>query len=89
MLKVVGIIGCKNSGQTTLTHALVRELTGRGHEVAVIKHSSHHLDLSGKDTPALAEAVGQVGLISPQESGVCSTCGFCASVKEGDHSGVR
>jgi molybdopterin-guanine dinucleotide biosynthesis protein B len=45
-------------------------LTGRGHEVAVIKHSSHHLDLPGKDTTALAEAVGQVGFISPQESGV-------------------
>ena len=70
MLKVVGIIGYKNSGKTTLTHALARELTGRGHEVAVIKHSSHHLDLPGKDTTALAEAVGQVGFISPQESGV-------------------
>lgn len=70
MLKVVGIIGYKNSGKTTLTHALARELTGRGHEVAVIKHSSHHLDLPGKDTTALGEAVGQVGFISPQESGV-------------------
>ncbi len=70
MLKVVGIIGYKNSGKTTLTHALARELTGRGHEVAVIKHSSHHLDLPGKDTTALAEAVGQVGFISPQESGI-------------------
>ena len=27
MLKVVGIIGYKNSGKTTLTHALARELT--------------------------------------------------------------
>jgi molybdopterin-guanine dinucleotide biosynthesis protein B len=70
LLKVVGITGYKNSGKTTLTHALARELTGRGHEVAVIKHSSHHLDLPGKDTTALAEAVGQVGFISPQESGV-------------------
>ncbi len=70
MLKVIGIIGYKNSGKTTLTHALARELTGRGHEVTVIKHSSHHLDLPGKDTTALAEAVGQVGFISPQESGV-------------------
>jgi molybdopterin-guanine dinucleotide biosynthesis protein B len=68
--KVIGIIGYKNSGKTTLTHALARELTGRGHEVAVIKHSSHRLDLPGKDTTALAEAVGQVGFISPQESGV-------------------
>ncbi len=70
MLKVVGIIGYKNSGKTTLTHALARELTARGHEVAVIKHSSHRLDLPGKDTTVLAEAVGQVGFISSQESGV-------------------
>jgi len=70
LLKVIGIIGYKNSGKTTLTHALARELTGRGHKVAVIKHSSHHLDLPGKDTTALGEAVGQVGFISPQESAV-------------------
>jgi len=70
MLKVVGIIGYKNSGKTTLTHALARQLTGRGHEVAVIKHSSHHLDLPGKDITAMGEAVGQVGFVSPQKSGV-------------------
>jgi len=70
LLKVVGIIGYKNSGKTTLTHNLARELTRRGHEVAVIKHLSHHLDLPGKDTAILGEATGQVGFISPQESGV-------------------
>jgi len=57
-LKVVGIVGYKNSGKTTLTNALARELTGRGHQVAVIKHTSHHLDLSEKDTVILGEAVG-------------------------------
>lgn len=69
-MKVVGIIGYKDSGKTTLAHALARELTGRGHEVAVIKHSPHHLDLPGKNTAALGEAVSQVGFISPQESAV-------------------
>jgi molybdopterin-guanine dinucleotide biosynthesis protein B len=69
-LRAVGIVGYKDSGKTTLTHALARELTRRGHEVAVIKHTSHHLDLSGKDTAMLGEAVGRVGFISPQESGV-------------------
>jgi molybdopterin-guanine dinucleotide biosynthesis protein B len=70
MLKVVGIVGYQDSGKTTLTRALARELTGRGYEVAVIKHSSHHLDLPGKDTAALREAVGQVGFISLRESAV-------------------
>jgi molybdopterin-guanine dinucleotide biosynthesis protein B len=69
-LRTVGIVGYKNSGKTTLTHALARELTRRGHEVAVIKHTSHRLDLPGKDTAMLGEAVGRVGFISPRESGV-------------------
>jgi len=69
-LRAVGIIGYKNSGKTTLTHALARELTRRGHEVAVIKHTSHHLDLSGKDTAVLGEVASRVGFISPQGSGI-------------------
>ena len=70
MLKVVGVIGYQNSGKTTLTRALARELTSRGHQVAVIKHLSHHLDLPGKDTAILGEVVDQVGFISPQGSGI-------------------
>lgn len=69
-MKVVGIVGYKNSGKTTLTNALARELTGRDHQVAVIKHTSHHLDLSEKDTAILGEAAGQVAIISPQEAGI-------------------
>jgi len=68
--KAVGIVGYKDSGKTMLTHALAHELASRGHEVAVIKHLSHHLDLPGKDTTTLGEAVSQVGFISPQESGI-------------------
>jgi len=70
MLRVAGIIGYQGSGKTTLARALARELAGRGHEVAVIKHSSHHLDLPGKDTAVLGEVVGQAGFISPRESAV-------------------
>ncbi len=69
MLQIVGVVGYQDSGKTTLTRALARELTGRGYEVAVIKHSSHHhLDLPGKDTAILGEVAGQVGFISSQES---------------------
>ena len=69
-MKVVGVIGYQNSGKTTLTRALARELTGRGYEVAVIKHSSYHLDLPGTDTVTLKDAVGQMGFISPREKAV-------------------
>jgi len=68
LLKVAGIVGYKNSGKTTLTRALAHELIARGRDVAVIKHTSHQLDLPGKDTAVLGKSVGQVGIISPQES---------------------
>ena len=70
MVNVVGIVGFQNSGKTTLTKALASELVGRGHKVAVIKHSSHHLDLSEKDAATLGWTVDQVGFISPQESAI-------------------
>ena len=70
MVRAVGVVGYKNSGKTTLSHRLTRELTARGHKVAVIKHTSHRLDLPGKDTATLGEAVSRVGFISPQESGI-------------------
>jgi molybdopterin-guanine dinucleotide biosynthesis protein B len=70
MPKVVGIVGYQDSGKTTLTRALARMLVSRGHKVAAIKHSSHHLDLPGKDTAMLREAVSQVGFISSHESAV-------------------
>lgn len=70
MFKVVGIVGYKNSGKTTLTRALSQELTDRGHEVAVIKHTHHRLDLPGKDTAIFGETVGQVAIVSSQESAV-------------------
>ena len=70
MPKVVGVVGYKDSGKTTLTGKLASELIGRGYEVAVIKHLPHHVDLPGKDTAILGEVVGQVGFVSPHRSGV-------------------
>jgi molybdopterin-guanine dinucleotide biosynthesis protein B len=42
----------------------------RGHDVAVIKHMSHDIDMPGKDTTVLAEVVGEVGFSSPRTSGI-------------------
>jgi molybdopterin-guanine dinucleotide biosynthesis protein B len=70
VLRVVGIVGYKNSGKTTLAHAVSGELTSRGYTVAVIKHSSHHLDLVGKDTAILGTSADPVAIISPQGSGI-------------------
>ncbi len=66
--KVVGIVGYKNSGKTTLTRALAQELSDRGHVVAVVKHTSHDLDVPGKDTAVLGTSASQVALVSSHES---------------------
>lgn len=70
MSRVIRIIGYHNSGKTTLIRKLARELMDRGHQVAVVKHLSHRVDVPGKDTAVLGEVVGQVAFISPEESGV-------------------
>jgi molybdopterin-guanine dinucleotide biosynthesis protein B len=70
MAKIMGVVGYKGSGKTTLTRALARELIDRGYRVAVVKHTSHRLDLPGKDSAVLGEAVDQVGIVSSRESAV-------------------
>jgi molybdopterin-guanine dinucleotide biosynthesis protein MobB len=49
---VIGIVGWKNSGKTTLVEKLVRELVGRGLRVSTIKHAHHDFDIDhpGKDS---------------------------------------
>jgi molybdopterin-guanine dinucleotide biosynthesis protein B len=69
-MKLVGIVGYKDSGKTTLARALAKELTARGHRVAAVKHTSHQIDLAGKDTALLLEAAGQVAIVSAGATGV-------------------
>lgn len=47
-MKLIGIIGHKNGGKTTLTECLVTELTARGLAVSTLKRSHHAMPL---DTP--------------------------------------
>jgi molybdopterin-guanine dinucleotide biosynthesis protein B len=67
-VKAVGIVGHQDSGKTTLIQALAPELRYRGHRIATVKHSSHGIDLEGKDTERLSESADQVAFISPMES---------------------
>jgi molybdopterin-guanine dinucleotide biosynthesis protein B len=69
-MKLIGIVGYKDSGKTTLARSLTQELTARGHRVAVVKHTSHQVDLEGKDTATLLEAAGQVAIVSAEATGV-------------------
>ena len=52
MMKVVGVIGPKNSGKTTLICDVLKVLREKGIKVAVVKHSGHpvEIDREGTDT---------------------------------------
>ena len=58
MTKVLAVAGVKNSGKTTLMERLTAGLTGRGLQVAVIKHDGHAFapDRPGTDTARALEA---------------------------------
>lgn len=43
-MRIVSVVGRKNSGKTTLVVALAREFTRRGKRVMTIKHASHPVD---------------------------------------------
>ena len=57
-MHVIGIVGWKNSGKTTLVVELVRLLTRRGLKVATVKHAHHDFDIDhpGKDSYRHREA---------------------------------
>jgi len=58
-MQVIAVVGSKKSGKTTTIENLVKELTKRGHKLAVIKHISKPdftIDTAGKDTWKFARA---------------------------------
>lgn len=67
-MRVIGIIGYKKSGKTTLILKLSDELTKKGYKVAVIKHVREDLDLINSDTSKYKKNLTQVVAITPKES---------------------
>ena len=66
---VLGVVGWKNSGKTTLMANLIRELTHRGFAVSVLKHAhaKFEIDHPGRDSFEMREAgARQVILSSPR-----------------------
>lgn len=49
-MNVIGIVGWKNCGKTTLASALIRELSARGLAVNSIKHAHHGVDVDQPGT---------------------------------------
>lgn len=68
-MKVIGIVGWKNSGKTGLVERLVGALVARGLRVATVKHAHHNFDLDqpGRDSfRHRAAGASQVALVSDQ-----------------------
>ncbi len=49
-MKIVSIVGKKNTGKTSLTVKVIEELTRRGYKVASIKHSHHTMEMDKENT---------------------------------------
>ena len=49
-MKIVSIVGKKNTGKTSLTVKIIEELTKRGYKVASIKHSHHNIEMDKENT---------------------------------------
>lgn len=67
-MKAIGIVGYKKSGKTTLLLKLAEELTGRGYQVAAIKHISEDIDIANSDTEKYKDYLSQVAAITTKES---------------------
>ena len=69
-MRVVGIIGYKKSGKTSLLANLARELTARGLAVSSVKHSLSALDLPETDTAVHRQFTYQTAAITAEESAI-------------------
>ena len=49
-MKIISIVGKKNTGKTSLTVKVIGELTKRGYNVASIKHSHHSIEMDKENT---------------------------------------
>ena len=68
MVKVVGVIGYKKSGKTTLVIRLSQELSKMGYRVAILKHASGDIDFPSSDTSKFRAHAAFVSAISSKES---------------------
>ncbi|MBI5642906.1 MAG: molybdopterin-guanine dinucleotide biosynthesis protein B [Deltaproteobacteria bacterium] len=69
MVPVISFVGKSGSGKTTFLEKVVKELTGRGYSVGVIKHDAHgfEIDHEGKDSYRHKHAGATVVALSSPE----------------------
>jgi molybdopterin-guanine dinucleotide biosynthesis protein MobB len=66
VLPIVSIVGCSESGKTTLIENLIPELRQRGYRIGTIKHTHHafEIDRSGKDSSRHRRAGAQTVILA-------------------------
>lgn len=67
-MKILDIVGTKNTGKTILVTKIVKELVKRGFKVGTVKHVHHGLDLEGKDTWKHKEAGAELVVAAGEET---------------------
>jgi molybdopterin-guanine dinucleotide biosynthesis adapter protein len=75
---VIGIVGWKKSGKTTLVVALIEEFTRRGLKVASVKHAHHNFQVDDKDTDSARHrraGAARVALVSAKRWAVIGELG--------------
>ncbi|MEK7449055.1 MAG: molybdopterin-guanine dinucleotide biosynthesis protein B [Planctomycetota bacterium] len=69
-MKTISIVGCSNSGKTTVLIKLVKDLTRQGYRIGTVKHDAHtfEIDHPGKDSYRHFHAGSQMTMIiSPEK----------------------
>jgi molybdopterin-guanine dinucleotide biosynthesis adapter protein len=59
-MKIITVVGTKNTGKTTLVTKIVKELVNRGFKVGTVKHSHHSFDLAESDTGKHKDAGAEI-----------------------------
>ena len=67
-MKVIGIVGYKKSGKTTLGLRLCEALSSMGYRVGVLKHASKTIDFADGDTSRYRALAPLVAAVSPKET---------------------
>ena len=67
-MRIVGIVGTKNTGKTVLVTKVVQKLVERGFDVGTVKHTTEGFDIEGRDTWKHKEAGAQLVVGAGEET---------------------
>lgn len=67
-MKIISVVGTKDTGKTTLVVKIVKELVNRGFKVGTIKHMHESFDVEGRDTWKHKEAGAELVIGSADET---------------------